>query len=84
MRVLATRYPETYEALGRPEPGFLHSERRRQFSQFIARRAYEDIGDIALSAKFEEYRRAENRLLVSVLASLVIVVLLIFAVRHAA
>lgn len=84
MRMLATRYPETYEALGRPQPGFLHSERRRQFSQFMARRAYEDIGDSTLSAQFEEYRKAENRLLVSVLVSLVTVILLVFVVRHVA
>ena len=82
--VLATRYPETYEALGRPRPGFLHSARRSQFSQFLSRRAYENIGDSALSAQFEEYRKAEVRLLVLLLVSLVIVALLVLTVRHAA
>lgn len=84
MTVLAMRYPETYEALGRPEPGFLHSVRRSQFSQFISRRAYEDIGDPELSAQFEEYRKAEVRLLVLVLASLALVALSVFSVRYVA
>jgi len=84
MTVLATQYPETYESLGRPRPGFLQSTRRSQFTQFISRRAYENIGDPALSARFEEYRKAEVRLLASLLVSLVIVALVVLTVRHAA
>lgn len=81
--LLATRYPETYEALGRPRPGFLQSARRRQFSQFLSRRTYENIGDPVLSAQFEEYRKAEVRLLILLLVSLVIVALVVLTVRHA-
>ena len=80
--VLATRYPETYEALGRPQPGFFQSVRRSKFSQFISSRAYENLDDASLSAQFEAYRKAETRLLVAVLASLVVVALLVATVRH--
>ena len=82
--VLATRYPETYESLGRPQPGFLHSARRSQFTQFILRRTYNDLCDPALSAQFENYRKAEVRLLMSLLVSLVVLALLVFMVRYAA
>ena len=82
--LLATRHPDTYEALGRPQPGFLQSARRSQFSQFLSRRTYEDIGDPALSAQFSEYRKAEVRLLKLLLVSLVIVALIVLTVRHAA
>lgn len=81
---LAMRYPETYEALGRPQPGYLQSVRRSRFSQFIARREYENLGDPALSAQFEDYRKAEARLLLFLLASLGVVVLLILTLRDAA
>ena len=82
--VLATQHPEKYEALGRPRPGFLQSARRSQFTQFISRRAYRNLGDPALSARFEDYRKAEARLLISLLVSLVIVALLVLMVRHVA
>jgi len=81
-KTLATQHPETYEALGRPRPGFLHNARRRQFAKFIADRAYENLGDQPLSAKFEAYRKAEVRLLLFLLVSLVIVGLLVFAIRQ--
>lgn len=84
MSLLATQYPGTYEALGRPQPGFLQSARRSAFTQFMLRRAYEDLEDPALSPQFEEYRHAEFRALVSLVVSLVIVALLVVTVRYAA
>ncbi len=80
--LLATRHPETYEMLGRPQPGFLHSERRESFSRFISRRAYENIGDPVLSDRFEEYKRAQARLLTAILVSLVLVVLLMSSMHY--
>jgi len=79
---LATQHPETYEALGRPQPGYLQSIRRGRFSQFIARREYENLDDPALSAQFEDYRKAEARLLLLLPASLGVVALLILTVRY--
>lgn len=78
----ASRHPESYEVLGRPRPGYLQSSRRRRFAQFLARREYENLGDPALSAQFEDYRKAEARHLLCLFASLVIVASLIFIVRH--
>lgn len=83
-KALATQHPELYEALGRPQPGYLQSDRRSRFSQFIANREYENLDDPALSAQFEDYRKAEARLLLFLLASLGVVVLLILTLRHAA
>lgn len=82
--VFARRHPETYEALGRPRPGYLHSLRGKRFAQFVGRREFENLGDPALSAEFEAYRKAEARLLLALLASLVVVGLLVLAVHHAA
>jgi hypothetical protein len=79
---LAARHPETYEALGRPQPGYLQSVRRSRFAQFVAHREYENLGDPVLSGRFEDYRKAEVRLLSSLLASLGIVALLVLTVRH--
>ena len=78
---LATRHPATYEALGRPRPGYLESVRRTRFAQFVGRREFEDLSDGWLSAQFEAYRKSEARLVLSILASGVIVILLAFAVR---
>ena len=80
---LARRHPKIYEALGRPRPGYLHSVRRDRFAQFVGRREYENLADADLSARFENYRRFEARLVLSVLASLAVVAVLILAVRHA-
>lgn len=80
---LAKRHPEIYEALGRPRPGYLHSVRRDRFARFVGRREFEDMGDPDLSAQFEDYRKFDARLVLSVLAGLVVVALLVFAVRHA-
>lgn len=80
---LAARHPGIYEALGRPQPGFLHSVRRSHFARFVARREYENLGDSALSAEFEDYRQAEARLLIVLLVSLGFVGFLILAVRYA-
>ena len=81
---LAKRHPEIYEALGRPRPGYLHSVRRDRFAKFVGRREFETLADPDLLAQFEEYRKFEARLVLSVLAGLVVVALLIFAVRHVA
>lgn len=70
---LALRHAETYEALGRPRPGYLYSARRDRFAQFVARREYEDLDDPVLSAEFDAYRRAEARLVISIIASMVVV-----------
>jgi len=78
----ATKDPETYEALGRPQPGFLYSARQSRFAQFLARREYETLDDPALSARFEDYRKAEARLLLLVLSGLGIVGMLILIVRY--
>ena len=81
---LATRHPATYEALGRPRPGYLESVRRTRFAQFVGRREFESLADGPLSAQFEAYRKSEARLVLSILASGVVVALLAFALRHAA
>ena len=81
---LAARHPATYEALGRPRPGYLESVRRTRFAQFVGRREFENLADGSLSAQFEAYRKSEARLVLSILASGVIVALLAFAVCHAA
>jgi hypothetical protein len=76
---LATRHPETYEALGRPRPGYLESVRRTRFAQFVGRREFEDLADESLSPQFEAYRKSEARLILSILASGLVVVLLALA-----
>jgi len=79
---LAARHPEIYEAIGCPIPGYLESARRRRFAQFVARREFENLGDAALAAQFEAYRRYETRLILSLLASLPVVLLLVVVVRY--
>jgi uncharacterized membrane protein YhfC len=79
---LVSRHPETYKALGRPRPGFFENVRRTRFARFVGRREYEHIGDDALAAHFEDYRKSEARLLMSILASGGLIALLVFAVRN--
>ncbi len=81
---LATRDPLTYQALGRPRPGYFESARRTRFAQFVGRREYEELTDEWLSAQFEAYRKQEVRFIVSILGSGAVIVLLGFVVRHAA
>lgn len=81
---LATRHPATYEALGRPRPGYLDSVRRTRFAQFVARHEFRNLADEWLAAQFEAYRKSEARLVVAILASGVLLASLAFAVRHAA
>ena len=78
---LATRHPVTYEALGRPRPGYLESVRRTRFARFVGRREFENLADDSLSAQFEAYKKSEARLVLSILASGVIVVMLAFVLR---
>jgi hypothetical protein len=81
---LATRHPAVYEALGRPRPGYFESVRRTRFSQFVGRREFENLADVSLQAQFEAYRKSEARIVLCAIAAGVIVVLIGFAVRHAA
>lgn len=81
---LAARHPATYEALGRPRPGYLESVRRTRFAQFVGRREFENLVDESLCAEFEAYRKSEARLVVFILASGALVALLAVAVRHVA
>jgi hypothetical protein len=80
---LAERHPEIYETLGRPRPGYFDSVRRTRFAQFVGRREFENLADGSLSAQFEAYRKSEARLIVSILASGVVVAVLAVAARHA-
>ena len=57
---LATRHPATYEALGRPRPGYFESARRTRFAQFVGRREFENLVDGSLSAQFEAYRKSRS------------------------
>jgi hypothetical protein len=50
----------------------------------VGRREFESLADESLSSQFEAYRKSEARLILSILASGVVVALLAFAVRHAA
>ena len=81
---LAARHPATYEALGRPCPGYFESVRRTRFARYVGRREFESLPDGALSARFEAYRRSEARLVVSILASGAVLAIVGLAVRHAA
>jgi len=78
---LAMRHPTTYEALGRPRPGYLDSVRRTRFAQYVGRREFESLSDAVLCARFEAYRRSEARLVLSVLSTGALVALLALAVR---
>ena len=80
---LAERHPEAYETLGRPRPGYLYSERRDRFTQFIARRDYHTLDDPVLASEFEAYRKTEARLVISILVSMMVVFVLVLAVRYA-
>jgi len=77
---LATRHPVTYEALGRPRPGYLESVRRTRFAQFVGRREFETLDDGWLCAQFETYRKREARLVSSIVGSGAILALLAFVV----
>lgn len=81
---LAERHPETYEALGRPRPGYLQSVRRSRFARFVARREFENLNDPELSRQFDEYRQAEARTLLFLVATLIILGLLVLEFRPAA
>jgi hypothetical protein len=81
---LAARHPATYEALGRPRPGYFESVRRTRFAQFVGRREFASLTDGSLSAEFEAYRRSESRLVLCILVSGAIVASLVLVARHAA
>ena len=71
--VLSRRYPEAYEALGRPRPGWFDSARRRRFARYVGNRLYEDLDDRRLSERFASHRRSEARALAWILASGVLI-----------
>jgi len=79
---LAQRYPERYETLGRPRPGYLDSLQRTRFSRFVGLREYRELHDPALIAEFEAYRHAEARLLLLIVTSLAAVSLIAFWVTR--
>jgi len=79
----ATRHPEEYEALGRPIPGILQSVRGNRFAIFVGRREYEALADAALVAEFEAYKRADARLIVSILTSGALLAAVGLLVRYA-
>ena len=78
---LAERHPDTFEALGRPRPGYFQSRRSMRFARYIAKREYEKLGDVELRLRFEDYRDGEMHLLVVLLVTMGIVALLMLAVR---
>jgi len=81
---LATRDPLIYESLGRPYPGFFASSRRTKFAQFVGRREFENLSDAWLCEQFENYRKQEIRLIVSILGSGAVIALFGLIIGHAA
>lgn len=81
---LAARHPEIYQALGRPRPGYFESVRRTRFAQFVGRREFENLADGSLSAEFEAFRKSEARLVISSVASGVLLAALAMVGRYAA
>jgi hypothetical protein len=79
---LAQRHPETYEALGRPRPGYFASVRRDRFARFVARREFDEIGDPVLAARFEEHRKSEARAVIAILASMAAVALIVLVAKR--
>jgi hypothetical protein len=80
--MLAARHPETYEALGRPRPGYFESARRTRFSRFVGRREFEQLGDEILAAHFETYRKNEARIVLSAILSGSVLALLVVTLRY--
>ena len=80
--MLAVRHPETWEALGRPRPGYFESARRTRFSRFVGRREFEQLGDEILAAHFEVYRKNEARIVLSAILSGSVLALLVLALRY--
>ena len=80
--LLAARHPETWEALGRPCPGYFESARRTRFSRFVGRREFEQLGDEILAAHFEIYRKNEARIVLSAILSGSVLALLVLALRY--
>jgi len=80
--VLAARHPETYEALGRPRPGFFESARRTRFARFVGRREFEKLADQTLTAQFDAYRMSEARIVVSAVLSGGVLALLVLVMRY--
>ena len=80
--MLAVRHPQTWEALGRPRPGYFESARRTRFSRYVGRREFEKLGDEILAAHFEAYRKNEARIVLSVLLSGAVLALLVLVLRY--
>jgi len=80
--MLASRHPETYEALGRPQPGYFESTRRTRFARFVGRRDFQTLGDESLVAQFEAYRKSEARVVLFAILSGSVLALLVVALRY--
>ncbi len=80
--MLAMRHPDLYEELGRPAPTYFESLKRNRFARFVGRREFENVVDPSLAVRFEEYRKAEARAVISIVASGAVIALLVLAVRH--
>lgn len=76
--------PRPTRRLVAPNPATYRVSDRADLPSFVARREYENLDDPALSAQFEDYRKAEARLLLSLLVSLGVVALIVLTVRYVA
>ena len=60
-RRLAAKFPQEYEVLDSPWPGFWNSARRSAYYRFLLQRKFEQLPDRQLVMAFEEARRREMR-----------------------
>lgn len=81
-QMLAARHPQTWEALGRPRPGYFENARRTRFSRFVGRREFKRLGDEILAAHFEAYRKSEARIVLSSVLTGSGLALLVLALRY--
>jgi len=65
---VAKRFPHEYDALGRPQTGYLDSRHRTTLSCCVTQRAYEKLPDPVLVEQFRRYRHLERRFLVVLFA----------------
>jgi len=79
---LAARHPRTYEALGRPRPGYVDSIRSSRFGRYVGRQEFRALADPPLVAAFEHHRRAERQLVIFLLSTLGVIGVLVLAVRR--
>ena len=70
--LLESRYPDEYQRLGRPRPGYFQSVRRWRFDQFIIGREFLDLKDPDLIEQCERLRRYNLRVLTLVVSGFVV------------